>query len=107
MNKDRCKILLVEDDTEMLELLAHNFEVAGFEVHCAGSGLLALNEARRVLPQVILLDLLLPDLDRLTVCEILRRQPSPSPIPVIMLTALGGRLSQFAGLDAGADEYLV
>jgi len=101
------KVLLVDDDPDMLELLAFNLRASGFTVFTAATGVQGLHQARRKLPQVIVLDILLPDLDGLTVCEILRRQPSTAQIPVLMLTALSGQLSRLAGLDCGADDYVV
>jgi DNA-binding response OmpR family regulator len=99
------KILIVDDDPDMLELLRVNFERAGFDVETAASGMEALHHARRLLPDLIVLDVLLPDLDGMSVCEILRRQPSTGDIPVIMHTAIGGQLSRLAGLESGADAY--
>jgi len=91
----------------MLELLGLNLRDAGFTVCTAATGTEALHRARRQLPDLIVLDVLLPDLDGMSVCEILRQQPSTAGIPVLMLTALGGQLSRCAGLESGADDYLV
>jgi DNA-binding response OmpR family regulator len=100
-------VLLIDDDPDILELLSFNFHGAGFDVYTAATGMEGLHQARRRLPDVIVLDVLLPDLDGLTVCEILRKQPSTMRIPVLMLTALGGHLTRLAGLDAGATDYVV
>jgi two-component system phosphate regulon response regulator PhoB len=100
-------VLLVDDDPDLLELLSYHFEQAGFTVLTAATGIEGLHEARRRLPQIIVLDVFLPDLDGLTVCEILRHQPSTACIPVLMLTALGGQLSKLAGLESGANDYVV
>ena len=102
-----CKVLLIDDDPDMLELISFNLREAGFRVFTAETGIAGLHQARGQLPQVIVLDVLLPDLDGMTVCEILRQQPSTANIPILMLTAVGGQLSRLAGLEAGADEYLV
>src|SRR4051812_33785005 len=99
-------VLLVDDDPDMLELLNHNFRNAGFTVATAANGMEGLHRARRILPDIIVLDLLLPDLDGISVCEILRKQPSTASIPILMLTAVAGQLSRLAGLEAGADAYL-
>ena len=101
------KVLLVDDDPDMLELLSTHFTEAGFTILTAANGIQALHRARRHLPELIVLDVFLPDLDGLSVCEILRRQPSTARIPVLMLTALGGQLSRLAGLESGADDYVV
>jgi len=101
------KILLVDDDPDMLELLAFNFREAGFTILTASTGMEGLHEARRQLPEAIVLDVLLPDLDGLSVCELLRCQPSTAHIPVLMLTALAGQIARLAGFESGANEYLV
>jgi len=99
--------LLIDDDLDMLELLAFNLHDAGIRVYTAVNAMAGLHEARRRSPDVIVLDVLLPDLDGMTVCEILRKQPSTAEIPVLMLTALGGQLTRLVGLEAGADDYMV
>jgi DNA-binding response OmpR family regulator len=101
------KVLLVDDDPDMLELLSTHFAEAGFTVLTAANGIQGLHGARRHLPDLIVLDVFLPDLDGLSVCEILRRQPSTARIPILMLTALGGQLSRLAGLESGADDYVI
>jgi len=100
------RILLVDDEADILELYRYNFEAAGFLVHTAACGMEALHEARDVLPDIIILDLLLPDLDGITICEILRKQPSTATIPVVILTAVSGQMCRLAGLEAGADIHL-
>jgi DNA-binding response OmpR family regulator len=100
------KILVVDDEPDIVELVAFNLEAEGYEVLTASNGLEALNSARADLPDLIILDLMLPELDGLSVCEILRRLPSTAPIPVIMLTAWKGELSRIIGLDTGAEDYI-
>jgi DNA-binding response OmpR family regulator len=102
----RVKILLVDDESDLLVLVSHYLEVAGYEVSTANNGNDALNKARREQPDLILLDLVMPDLDGLTVCEILRCQASTSRIPVIMLTAMTSELTRLNGLASGAADYL-
>lgn len=101
-----CKVLVVDDEADMLELLDTNFRAQGYEVRTAATGIQALNEARAFLPDLIVLDLLLGELDGLSVCEILRAQPSTSNIPVIVITAMGGMIPQFHALDSGASDFL-
>ncbi|MFO1498722.1 MAG: response regulator [Verrucomicrobiota bacterium] len=101
------KVLLVDDDRDILEMLAVNFREAGFKVWTAEAGIEALHQARRVLPDAIVLDVLLPDLDGMSVCEILRQQPSTAAIPVLLLTAMGGQISRLAGFESGATDYVV
>jgi two-component system, OmpR family, alkaline phosphatase synthesis response regulator PhoP len=100
------KILVVDDEPDIVELIAFNLEAEGYAVITATSGLEALNRARAILPDLIVLDVMLPELDGLAVCEILRRLPSTAPIPIIILTAWKGELSRMIGLQAGAKEYM-
>ena len=103
----RNRILIVEDDLELVELLSFNLTKAGFQVGVATDGAKALQQVRAHPPSVILLDLMLPELDGLVVCEILRRNVSTRGIPIIILTAMSGELARVAGLGAGANDYLV
>ncbi|HWV98653.1 MAG TPA: response regulator [Candidatus Acidoferrum sp.] len=102
----RKKILVVEDDADLVELLRFNFKKAGFAVGTAFDGIEALKKARSLLPDLILLDLMLPELDGLAVCEVLRRDPNIASIPVIMLTAMSSQLARLTGLEAGANDYI-
>ena len=97
----RHKILVVDDEPDIVELVAFNLEAAGYRVITATNGMEALNRARAILPDLIVLDLMLPELDGLSVCEILSRLPSTAPIPVIILTAWKGEISRMIGLEAG------
>ena len=102
----RKKILVVDDDADLVELLSFNLKKAGFAIGTAFDGVEALKKARSIAPDLILLDVMLPELDGLAVCEILRRDSATASIPVIMLTALTGELGRLAGLEAGADDYV-
>ena len=102
----RKKILLVEDDAELVELLTFNLKKAGFAIGTAVDGIEAIKKARSVGPDLVLLDIMLPELDGFAVCEMLRREPATAAIPIIMLTALSSELARFTGLDAGADDYI-
>jgi DNA-binding response OmpR family regulator len=82
------KVLVVDDEVEFAQLTEYNLSRQGFEVHTALSGVEALHQARRVLPDVILLDLLLPDLDGDCVSEILHSQPSTAGVPIVVVSAL-------------------
>jgi DNA-binding response OmpR family regulator len=101
-----AKILVVDDEPDIVELVAFNLRAEGFEVFSAASGPEALNRARALLPDLIVLDLMLPDLDGVAVCEILHRLPSTAPIPVIMLTAWSSELARVIGLQTGAEDYM-
>lgn len=100
------KILVVDDEPDIVELIAYNLEAEGYAVITATSGLEALNRARAILPDLIVLDLMLPELDGLAVCEILRRLPSTALIPIIILIAWKNELSRMIGLQVGAGEYM-
>jgi DNA-binding response OmpR family regulator len=100
------KILVVDDEPDIVELVAFNLRAEGYEVVTAANGLEALNQARASLPDLIVLDLMLPEIDGLSVCEILHKLPSTAPIPVIMLTAWKGELPRMIGLDTGAEDYI-
>ena len=102
----REKILVVDDEPDIVELVAFNLRAEGYDVLTARDGLQALNLAREALPDLIVLDLMLPEMDGLAVCEILRRLPSTAPIPVIMLTAWSNKLSRAIGLETGASDYV-
>jgi two-component system, OmpR family, alkaline phosphatase synthesis response regulator PhoP len=102
----RGKILLVDDEADFLSLLAFNLELHGFQVFTADNGLEALYKARRLKPDVVLLDLMLPGIDGYSICEILRRQEATRMLPIVVLTAANGRLAQLNGLAAGADDFL-
>jgi two-component system alkaline phosphatase synthesis response regulator PhoP len=101
-----AKILVVDDEPDIVELVSFNLKAEGFQVYSASSGPEALNRARAILPDLIVLDLMLPDLDGMAVCEILHRLPSTAPIPIIMLTAWSSELSRIIGLETGAMDYL-
>lgn len=98
------KILVVEDETTLQETLAYNLKRQGYEVETVGDGLAALDAARRVRPDVILLDVMLPGMDGFEVCRILRQEMNT---PVLMLTARDDEIDRVVGLEVGADDYMV
>lgn len=102
----RKKILIVEDNTELLELMRSNLRQAGFATLAATNGVDALKKARSGSPDLVLLDLVLPELDGFAVCEHLRRDPATSATPVIMLTGLTSAMTRYAGMESGANEYV-
>ena len=103
----RKKILVVEDNSELLELLSLGLEQAGFSVAAASNGIEALKAAREIAPNLILLDLVLPELDGFEVCASLQRDAVLASIPVIILTGLSSEFARFAGLECGAVEYVM
>jgi two-component system, OmpR family, phosphate regulon response regulator PhoB len=103
----RPKILVVEDDSDILKLLEYNIGGAGFEVLTSQDGHEALVLAKRQLPALVVLDLMLPGIDGLEICKELKRNPETAGIPVIMLTARGEEVDRIVGLELGADDYVV
>ena len=99
------RVLVVDDEADIVELVRYNLELDGHDLFCARNGMEALNQARKHLPDVILLDLMLPDMDGFSICEILRCQPSTANIPVIMLTAMAGEMPRLHGFEVGASDY--
>jgi DNA-binding response OmpR family regulator len=102
----RQKILVVDDEPDLVELVAFNLKAEGFDVITAANGVEALDQARVALPDLIVLDLMLPELDGLAVCEMLQRLPATARIPIIMLTAWSSELSRIIGLETGAADYM-
>lgn len=100
------KILIVDDEEHIQELIKFNLENNGFNVVCADNGIDALKIARSELPQLVLLDLMLPGIDGYDVCKEIRKDNSISNMPIIMLTAKGEELDKILGLELGADDYL-
>ncbi len=100
-------ILVVDDEEDILHLVRYNLERGGYRVRCAGDGDQALAEARREPPDLILLDLMLPGLNGLEVCRLLKQDSKTDRIPIVMLTAKGEEQDVVKGLDAGADDYVV
>lgn len=98
------KILLVEDDDTLRKTLAYNLSQEGYKVLQTGDGAEALTLAREHSPDLIVLDVMLPSLDGLSVCRIIRNE---SEVPIIMLTARGSEVDRIVGLEIGADDYIV
>ena len=100
------KILVVDDEPDAVDLIKFNLKAAGYEVVTAADGDEALKKARSLSPNLIILDVMLPEVDGLEVCKILRRDPTASGIPIIMLTAKAGEVDRVLGLELGADDYV-
>jgi len=98
------KILVVEDETTVRETLARSLTAEGFEVVSAATGVDGLRLAREQNPDLVILDLMLPEMDGLSVCRVIRKE---SAVPIIMLTARGTEMDRITGLDTGADDYVV
>ena len=100
------EILVVDDEKTILELVEYNLMRNGYKVACVETGEHALREARSNLPDLVILDLMLPGLDGLEVCKLLRGNPKTEHIPIIMLTAKGEEADIVSGLELGADDYI-
>lgn len=100
------KILIVDDNADLLTVLRLGFSKAGFVVRTSDNGVEAIKKARSFEPDLILLDLIMPEMDGFAVCESLKKNQATAEIPVVVLTGLSSQLSRFAGLESGADEYL-
>jgi DNA-binding response OmpR family regulator len=102
----RSTILTVDDEQDVTALVSFHLARAGYEVFTASSGREALDSVRNRRPDLILLDLMLPDIDGFGVCEILRRQPATATIPIVILTAWATNDARHLGLELGALDYL-
>jgi len=102
-----ARILVVEDESDLAELVAFNLRQAGHTVSTAADGATALAEVQRKRPDLIVLDVMLPDITGVEVCRRLRRQEATSAIPVVMLTAKGEEVDRVVGFEVGADDYVV
>lgn len=102
----REKILVVDDESDILSLVQYNLEKEGFKVITASDGQEALRRIASELPQAIILDLMLPQIDGLEVCRQIKRNEATSGIPVIMLTARGEEIDRVVGFELGADDYI-
>ena len=100
------RILVVDDEPDLLELVRVNLSQAGFEVETAETGRQALERARRSAPDLLILDLMLPDLSGTEVCRHLRADAALGEIPIIMLTARADEVDRVVGLEIGADDYV-
>ena len=100
------RILLIEDDSDIAELVQYNLEREGYRVHVSGDGELGLKQALQLRPDMIVLDLMLPGLDGLTVCRRLKASPQTQDVPILMLSAKGEESDVVIGLEMGADDYV-
>ena len=98
------KILVVEDEVALQETLAYNLKRQGYEVRTCGNGATALDEVRAFLPDLLLLDVMLPGMDGFEICRILRQE---STTPILMLTARDDEIDRVVGLEVGADDYMI
>jgi two-component system alkaline phosphatase synthesis response regulator PhoP len=100
-------ILLVDDEPDILDILSYNLEKEGFIVHAASNGREGVELARKMLPDLILLDVMMPEMDGMETCVQIREEPQLKDTIIAFLTARGEDYSQIAGFDAGADDYIM
>lgn len=103
--KDIC-ILLVDDEPDILEIVGYNLSSEGYQVITAENGADAVKLAKKKKPQLIILDVMMPEMDGIEACEQIRKLPDMEETIITFLTARGEDYSQMAGLDAGADDYI-
>jgi two-component system alkaline phosphatase synthesis response regulator PhoP len=106
MSTEKIKILLVDDEPDILEFISYNLVKEGFEVFTCGNGKDAIQMARQERPQIIILDVMMPDLDGIETCRVIRETPELKDVLIAFLTARNEDYSQIAGFDAGADDYI-
>jgi two-component system, OmpR family, alkaline phosphatase synthesis response regulator PhoP len=101
-----ARILVVDDEEDILELVRHNLAREGYRVDCAETGTKALADAQSLMPDLMILDLMLPDIDGFNICKKLKAAPETLNLPIIMLTARTEESDMVAGLECGADDYI-
>jgi len=106
LDASKQKILVVDDEPDAVDLIEFKLKEAGFEVLSSADGQDAVQKAKAFLPHLIILDVMLPELDGLEVCKLLRRDPNTIGIPIIMLTAKAAEIDRILGLELGADDYV-
>ena len=106
MKKKNITILLVDDEPDILEIVGYNLSAEGYNVITAEDGVEAVKLAKKKKPQLIILDVMMPEMDGIETCEQIRKIPELSETMIAFLTARGEDYSQMAGFDAGADDYI-
>ena len=106
MKKTSTKILIVDDDPDIIEILTYNLSNEGYDVKSAVNGIEAIKKAKKFIPDIILLDVMMPEMDGIEACSNLREIESLSKSMIIFLSARGEDFTQIAAFDAGADDYI-
>jgi two-component system alkaline phosphatase synthesis response regulator PhoP len=106
MSAEKTKILLVDDEPDILEFMSYNLNKEGFEVFTSTNGKDAIRIATQEKPSLIILDVMMPDLDGIETCRVIRETPDLKEVLIAFLTARSEDYSQIAGFDAGADDYI-
>ena len=100
------KILIVDDEPDILELIEYNLKKEGYQVYTARNGQEAVSEAKKVLPDLIVLDIMMPKMDGIEACRIMRTMPEFKNTFMVFLTARSEEYSEIAGFNVGADDYI-
>ena len=106
MKKKDIKILLVDDEQDILEIVGYNLAQEGYQIVTATNGKEAITKAKKELPHLIIMDVMMPEMDGMEACENIRKLPELSNVIIAFLTARSEDYSQVAGFDAGADDYI-
>lgn len=106
MKKKEIRILLVDDEPDILEIVGYNLAQEGYQISTALNGKEAIAKAKKELPHLIIMDVMMPEMDGMEACEIIRKMPELSHIIIAFLTARSEDYSQVAGFDVGADDYI-
>ncbi|EKB55969.1 response regulator transcription factor [Bergeyella zoohelcum] len=101
------KILLIDDEQDIIEILSYNLEKEGYTVYSANNGVDGIKKAKEILPDLILLDVMMPEKDGIETCQDLRQIPELKKTLIVFLSARGEEFSQLAGFQAGANDYIV
>ena len=104
--KNKIKILLVDDEPDVIEILTYNLSNLGYEIFSANDGIKALKVANEILPNLIIMDVMMPNMDGIEACEILRKNSKFNNTIIMFLSARGEDFSYVAAFDAGADDYV-
>jgi two-component system alkaline phosphatase synthesis response regulator PhoP len=106
MTNTSTKILLVDDEPDILEILSYNLSAEGYQISTASNGIEAVKKAKKHLPHLIIMDVMMPEMDGIEACEKIRMLPQLKDTIITFLTARGEDYSQVAGFEAGADDYI-
>ncbi len=106
MKNESIKILLVDDEPDILEIVGYHLKKEGYQISLASNGVEAVNKAQKIKPHLILLDIMMPEMDGIEACEKIRDLEGLEDVVIAFFTARGEDYSQVAGFDAGADDYI-
>ena len=106
MNPEDIKILLVDDEPDILEIISYSLKNVGYNVYTAKNGIQAVKQAEKIEPHLIILDVMMPEMDGIEACEIIRKTQKIKHTLITFLSARGEDYSQIAGFNAGADDYI-